>query len=396
MCKANTYWSVVKFVCLFGLTNSKSTREQELSRHDITAYMLNPYNYDKTTIPDFDADYPTNVTVQVMIHSIHTVDELAMEYSMDIYLRMWWRDYRLAFANFTSSTEKKLELDATQIDNVWQPNIFFENEKRAFIHTVTTTNKLMHIFNDGSVVYSIRLSMALNCNMYLRYYPFDAQTCPLLIQSFCYTTDNIDLHWHKTSPVTVDNMEMPQYSLLEDKIKTADTEVEFIGTGSFSTLTVELHLSRKLGYYFLQVFFPSIFLVVLSWVSFWVDPTAVPARVSLGVTCVLTMTTQIAGVQQSLPPVSYVKAIDVWMFVCLLLVFAALLEFACVNVILRKKPEKHKKNAGEKKVIDTSALELNARGRALKVDKISRFLFPSTFILFSFIFFTVCGVAQSA
>jgi hypothetical protein len=113
--------------------------------------------------------------------------------------------------------------------------------------------------------------------------------------------------------------------------------------GIFSTLKVELHLSRKVGYYILQVIIPSIFLVVLSWVSFWVDPEAVPARVSLGVTCVLTMTTQSAGVHQSLPPVSYVKAIDVWMFVCLLFVFAALLEFACVNVLLRKKVEKKMK-----------------------------------------------------
>lgn len=85
---------------------------------------------------------------------------------MDIYLRLWWRDHRLAFGNFTSSTDKKLELDATQIDNVWQPNIFFENEKTAFIHTVTTTNKLMHIFNDGTVVYSIRFYNSCCQNMH--------------------------------------------------------------------------------------------------------------------------------------------------------------------------------------------------------------------------------------
>ena len=98
-------------------------------------------------------------------------------------------------------------------------------------------------------------------------------------------------------------------------------------------------MKRKIGFYFLQVFIPSIFLVVLSWLSFWVDASAVPARVSLGVTCVLTMTTQSSGIRQTLPPVSYAKAIDVWMFVCLLFVFAALLEFAYVNVVGRRKPD---------------------------------------------------------
>ena len=103
---------------------------------------------------------------------------------------------------------------------------------------------------------------------------------------------------------------------------------------------MELSLKRKIGFYFLQVFIPSIFLVVLSWLSFWVDASAVPARVSLGVTCVLTMTTQSSGIRQTLPPVSYAKAIDVWMFVCLLFVFAALLEFAYVNVVGRRKTTK--------------------------------------------------------
>jgi len=70
-------------------------------------------------------------------------------------------------------------------------------------------------------------------------------------------------------------------------------------------------------------------------VSFWLDPTSIPARVSLGVTTLLTMATQISGINASLPPVSYTKAIDVWTGVCLTFVFGALLEFALVNYASR-------------------------------------------------------------
>ena len=40
-----------------------------------------------------------------------------------------------------------------------------------------------------------------------------------------------------------------------------------------------------------QVYIPSSLIVVMSWVSFWLNRGAAPARVSLGVTTVLTMTT---------------------------------------------------------------------------------------------------------
>jgi len=76
-------------------------------------------------------------------------------------------------------------------------------------------------------------------------------------------------------------------------------------------------------------------LVIVSWVSFWLDQSAVPARVSLGVTTLLTMATQTSSINQKLPPVSYMKALDVWTGVCLMFVFGALMEFALVNYASR-------------------------------------------------------------
>ena len=107
--------------------------------------------------------------------------------------------------------------------------------------------------------------------------------------------------------------------------------------GKFTILKATIRIDRKTGYYVLQVIVPSVLLVVLSWFSFWIDPNVVPARISLGVTCILTMTTQSSGIRQTLPPVSYVKAIDIWMIVCLMFVFGALLEYAFVTVQIRPK-----------------------------------------------------------
>lgn len=78
-------------------------------------------------------------------------------------------------------------------------------------------------------------------------------------------------------------------------------------------------------------------IVMLSWVSFWLYVDSVPARISLGILTVLTMTTQNDSAQGNLPKVSYIKAIDVWNFLCLVFVFSALLEYSIVNYLSRKR-----------------------------------------------------------
>lgn len=59
-----------------------------------------------------------------------------------------------------------------------------------------------------------------------------------------------------------------------------------------------------MGYYLIQMYIPSLLIVILSWVSFWINMDAAPARVALGITTVLTMTTQSSGSRASLPKVT--------------------------------------------------------------------------------------------
>ena len=61
--------------------------------------------------------------------------------------------------------------------------------------------------------------------------------------------------------------------------------------GNYSRLVCSFLMERALGFYMIQIYLPSILIVVISWVSFWLSREATPARVALGVTTVLTMTT---------------------------------------------------------------------------------------------------------
>ena len=85
----------------------------------------------------------------------------------------------------------------------------------------------------------------------------------------------------------------------------------------------------------LSTYMPSMLVVLLSWVSFWIDLESVPARISLGILTMLTITTQSSG-QGRFPAVSFTKAIDVWMATCLVFVFGAFIEYSIVNVLARR------------------------------------------------------------
>ncbi|XP_037635681.1 glycine receptor, alpha 4a isoform X3 [Sebastes umbrosus] len=290
--------------------------------------------YDARIRPNFKGP-AVNVTCNIFINSFGSITETTMDYRLNVFLRQKWNDPRLAYSEYPDDS---LDLDPSMLDSIWKPDLFFANEKGANFHEVTTDNKLLRIFQDGSVLYSIRLTLVLSCPMDLKNFPMDIQTCTMQLESFGYTMNDLIFEWLSDNPVQVaDDLTLPQFVLKEEMDLGYCTK--HYNTGKFTCIEVKFHLERQMGYYLIQMYIPSLLIVILSWVSFWINMDAAPARVGLGITTVLTMTTQSSGSRASLPKVSYVKAIDIWMAVCLLFVFAALLEYAAVNFVSRQHKE---------------------------------------------------------
>uniref|UniRef100_A0A673UN12 Glycine receptor alpha 2 n=1 Tax=Suricata suricatta TaxID=37032 RepID=A0A673UN12_SURSU len=272
--------------------------------------------YDARIRPNFKGP-PVNVTCNIFINSFGSVTETTMDYRVNIFLRQQWNDSRLAYSEYPDDS---LDLDPSMLDSIWKPDLFFANEKGANFHDVTTDNKLLRISKNGKVLY----------NAFNFYYD--------LFTPVGYTMNDLIFEWLSDGPVQVaEGLTLPQFILKEEKELGYCTK--HYNTGKFTCIEVKFHLERQMGYYLIQMYIPSLLIVILSWVSFWINMDAAPARVALGITTVLTMTTQSSGSRASLPKVSYVKAIDIWMAVCLLFVFAALLEYAAVNFVSRQHKE---------------------------------------------------------
>ncbi|XP_032251253.1 gamma-aminobutyric acid receptor subunit delta isoform X1 [Phoca vitulina] len=268
---------------------------------------------------------PVNVALAIEVASIDHISEVNMEYTMSVFLHQSWTDSRLAY-NHTNET---LGLDSRFVDKLWLPDTFIVNAKSAWFHDVTVENKLIRLQPDGVILYSTRITSTVACDMDLAKYPMDEQECMLHLESYGYSSEDIVYYWSENQEQIhgLNKLQLAQFTITSYHFATE--LMNFKSAGQFPRLSLHFHLRRNRGVYIIQSYMPSILLVAMSWVSFWISQAAVPARVSLaGITTVLTMTTLMVSARSSLPRASAIKALDVYFWICYVFVFAALVEYA--------------------------------------------------------------------
>ncbi len=86
-----------------------------------------------------------------------------------------------------------------------------------------------------------------------------------------------------------EKIEIPEWDIIDDDID-IETEHENViyYDSDHSTLVCEFVLMRRIDYYVRFVFIPTIFLVFISYSSFFISHLAYPARTMLGVIPILT------------------------------------------------------------------------------------------------------------
>nr|AGS43090.1 glutamate-gated chloride channel b1 [Anopheles gambiae] len=368
MASGHFFWAIFYFACLCSasLANNAKVNFREKEKK-ILDQILGAGKYDARIRPSGinGTDGPAIVRINLFVRSIMTISDIKMEYSVQLTFREQWLDERLKFDDIGGRLKY---LTLTEANRVWMPDLFFSNEKEGHFHNIIMPNVYIRIFPYGSVLYSIRVSLTLACPMNLKLYPLDRQVCSLRMASYGWTTADLVFLWKEGDPVqVVKNLHLPRFTLEKFLTDYCNSKTN---TGEYSCLKVDLLFKREFSYYLIQIYIPCCMLVIVSWVSFWLDQGAVPARVSLGVTTLLTMATQTSGINASLPPVSYTKAIDVWTGVCLTFVFGALLEFALVNYASRS--DMHRENM-KKKRREIEQASLDAASDLLDTDSNATF-----------------------
>ena len=94
-----------------------------------------------------------------------------------------------------------------------------------------------------------------------------------------YTVSAVVMYWEETPVRGVDEAELPQFTIIG--CETNDRK-ENLATGNYQRLSLSLKLQRNIGYFVFETYLPSILIVMLSWVSFWINHEATIIRVALG------------------------------------------------------------------------------------------------------------------
>ncbi|CAH1270768.1 GLRA1 [Branchiostoma lanceolatum] len=423
---------------------------------DSTAYPTFPEGYRPWDRPL--QDQPVDVSCSVYIDSMGSFSEKTMDFSLSLIMGCEWRDFRLA--NISSdSWSPPPEM------HIWKPSIeVVMKEESGESHPVVSVSP------EGNVLQMRWYTLKVTCLMQLQAYPLDRQKCSVLFNilggvrilwgwstywfpgATPVVTRTSGLHSQLQLETVetfayVNSLVLPEaicvyeggacdYGETENCLRKQCTSVERItsqecrtcnyfsgvchngtvqdcdslqavtqGDSVFTTGELRFTLTRRLSYHLLQTYIPSISIVAMSWISFWLNKDAAPARTALGVTTVLTMITQ-SGRTEAMPEVSYVRAVDVWLLVCQLFVFLALIEYASVNYISRtiraksETPSEPAENCNFFKIqedsqnqnhleISVKVKKMDGRQIAEKIDEISKMLFPLAFLLFNLLYWSV-------
>ncbi|CAP23097.1 LOW QUALITY PROTEIN: Protein CBR-LGC-47, partial [Caenorhabditis briggsae] len=262
--------------------------------------------YNKHKLPSPQVD----VRIEMWVQEVSSVSELTQDFEIDLYMNEYWTDPGLAY-DILNPCQGNLSFDWAVMQNIWTPNTCFINSKKAQLHSSPFTNVFLMVFPNGSVWSNWRIKSTGPCVMDLTKFPMDSIECSLTFESFNYNKDEVFMRWGDPPLTIFKPIELPDFTMTNFS---TSNKFQLYAAGYWSELNVNFLFRRRSGWYLLQGYIPTYMTVFISWIPFYLGPKAIPARTMIGVNALLALTFQFGNIIRNLPRVSYIKAIDVWIF----------------------------------------------------------------------------------
>ncbi|MFA6636352.1 MAG: hypothetical protein WCV56_04535 [Candidatus Omnitrophota bacterium] len=302
---------------------------------------------------------PTEVRIAAYLTDLSGVDSVGQSFTPTFIVMVRWHDPRLA----TETTDAKSQIRKRPIDEVWHPELIILNQKRLF--KFFNPKDLVEITSDGNVSYVEQYFGELVFPMDLRMFPFDSHSLPITLISGKYGPDEVHFEIDKERTGRNDVFSVADWEI--DQVK-GDTGEYRIGAQArdLSRVDFTLKAKRYSGFYMSRVVMPLVFIVLMSFSVFWIDPRELGTQLTVATTSILTLIAFQFAMNSSLPRIFYLTKMDVFILGATVIVFAAFIE-AVITSFLAKR---------------------NNQELALAVDRKARLIFPGIFlVLIAYYFF---------
>ncbi|XP_055627499.1 glutamate-gated chloride channel isoform X25 [Toxorhynchites rutilus septentrionalis] len=302
------------------------------SDKEILDHLLKGSRYDKRLLPPVDGSLTVNVSVLLL--SLASPDESSLKYEVEFLLQQQWYDPRLRYAD---QSQYEFLNAIHHHEDIWLPDTYFIMHGD-FKDPIIPMHFALRIYRNGTINYLMRRHLILSCQGRLNIFPFDDPLCSFALESISYEQSAIRYVWKNDEDTLRKSPSLTTLNAYLIQNQTITCPIKASWRGNYSCLKVDLMFTRDRAFYFTTVFIPGIILVTSSFITFWLEWNAVPARVMIGVTTMLNFFTTSNGFRSTLPVVSNLTAMNVWDGVCMCFIYASLLEFVCVNYVGRKRP----------------------------------------------------------
>ena len=288
---------------------------------------------------------PTEVAVAIFMVDLTKVDDVAQSLTADLLVIQAWTDPRLA------------DLEGCQLPmtRIWHPQLDFLNSGRMEPKRSAEADQV-EVGPGGSVVHQQRYYGSLASYHSLRDFPFDEQHFRISLLSPEYAEDEVLLVVNEAQTGKRDLLNISDWKVDSIGAEIGTYLTETIGR-PLSTYEYRIAARRHVGFYIWKVIVPLILIVAMSWTVFWVSPAQFGPQIGLSATAMLTLIAFQFALVSVLPKLAYFTILDSFILGSTILVFLALVEAVAASFLVSKERTK----------------------TALRMDKISRWVFPFAF-----------------
>ena len=283
----------------------------------------------------------TSIKVTVKIIQIVNVDLSDGTFTVQFQMLTQWADPRLSFHFLKEGKENLVPKQNGSFSyDIWTPDMIFFNTReilstsriesdRSSVIKIERRGKAKTNFLDELDKHEIfsgadnplnkesYFAITFDCNFEMEYYPFDIQTCSMIITPDFAASRYVELIAKK---VEIQNKHLGQYLVEEVSVQPWKEEQK-------NGLKITVLLSRDPTSIFMTTYLPTIIINFINAItSFWDGPGQFEAVVTVNLTCLMVLSALYISVSEGLAvSSSKVKMVDIWLLFNLLFPFAIVL-----------------------------------------------------------------------